>query len=152
MHLFCPLRKKWVVALPEEKIRQALIKKMTESLGYPLNYLALEKSLNGLPHLQFSSALPKRRADLIVFSQGTGPNFSLYPLLLIECKATSLTNKVLRQLVGYNRFIGAHFIAAINEMQSIIGHFEEKNKNYVFSEGLPSYPLLIEKAQLKKSI
>ena len=145
MQLFCPLRKKWVAALPEEKIRQALIKKMIDSLDYPLHCLALEKGLNQLPHLQFNSALPKRRADLIVFSRDAAP------LLLIECKATPLNNKVLRQLVGYNQFIGAHFIAAINQMKAILGHFDEKSKNYIFSEGLPSYPLLIEKAQNKNS-
>ena len=50
--LFCPLRKIWVAALPEEKIRQALIQKMTQHLGYPLGNIALEKSLDQLPHLQ----------------------------------------------------------------------------------------------------
>ncbi len=113
--LFCPIRKVWVASLPEERVRQALIQEMTLRLGYPLENFALEKSLNQLPHLKGNAHLPKRRTDLIVFGKGLHSHYPLYPLLLVECKSIPLTSKTLRQIVGYNQFAGAYFIAAVNQ-------------------------------------
>ncbi len=147
--LFCPLRKIWVAALPEERIRQGLIQEMTQKLGYPLGSLALEKNLNQLPHLKTQVSLPKRRADLIVFAKNLHPQHVFYPLLLIECKAVSLTNKVLRQIIGYNQFVGAHFIAAVNQHHSYLGWYHDDYKDFRFQEGLLSYEILLKQVRLK---
>lgn len=144
--LFCSLRKMWVAALPEEKVRQTLIQKMTQQLGYPLGSLALEKNLNQLPHLQSHPALPKRRADLIVFAKDLHPHHPFYPLLLIECKAVALTDKVLRQIVGYNQFVGAYFIAAVNQSSTYLGCYDYFSQDFRFQEGLLSYESLIKQA------
>lgn len=144
--LFCPLRKIWVAALPEEKIRQALIQEMTQRLGYPLRSLALEKSLSQLPHLQAKASLPRRRADLIVFAKDLHPQHPFYPLLLIECKAIPLTDKVLRQIIGYNQFVGAYFIAAVNQTNTYLGWYDAQRQDFCFQEGLLSYDLLLKKA------
>jgi hypothetical protein len=141
--LFCPLRKTWVAALPEEKVRQGLIHEMTQNLGYPLGSLILEKSLNQLPHLQNHSSLPKRRADLIVIAKDIHPQHSFYPLLLIECKAVPLTHKALRQMIGYNQFIGAPFIAAVNQTQSYFGWFQPDKKDFTFQNGFIPSPFLV---------
>jgi hypothetical protein len=145
--LFCPLRKFWVAALPEERIRQALIQTMTQNLGYPLGSLALEKSLDQLPHLQTKTSLPKRRADLIVLAKNLHPQHVFYPLLLVECKAISLTNKVLRQIIGYNQFVRAYFIAAVNQDQSYLGWYHPDYKDFKFKKGLLSYDILLKWAQ-----
>lgn len=146
--LFCPLRKTWVAALPEEKIRQALIHEMTQRLGFPLGSLVLERNLDQLPHLQTkTSPLPRRRADLIVFAQHLHPQHILYPLLLIECKAVPLTDKVLRQIVGYNQFVEACFIAAVNQITSYLGCYDTQYQDYRFQEGLLSYDSLLEGAR-----
>jgi hypothetical protein len=144
--LFCPIRKTWIVALPEEKIRQSLIQEMTQRLGYPLGNLALEKNLDQLPHLKGIRPLPRRRADLIVFAKDLHPNHSLYPLLLVECKAVSLTNKVLRQIVGYNQFVKAFFIAVVNQNMTFLGWYHHQIQDFYFQEGLPAYDLLLKKA------
>jgi hypothetical protein len=143
--LFCPLRKVWVTALPEERVRQSLIQKMTLSLGYPLGNIALEKSLDQLPHLQAITSLPKRRADLIVFAKDLHPQHSLYPLLLVECKAIPFTPKVLRQIVGYNQFVGAPFIAAVNQTHTYLGYYHPRYQDFIFQEGLLPYTVLIER-------
>lgn len=145
--LFCPLRKIWVAALPEEKIRQALIQKMTQHLGYPLGNIALEKSLDQLPHLQARTSLPKRRTDLIVFAKDLHPQYAFYPLLLVECKAVPLTNKVLRQIIGYNQFVGAPFISAVNQTQAYLGLYHPECKDFIFKEGLFSYDFLLKWAR-----
>lgn len=141
--LFCPLRKKWVAALPEEKVRQALIQRMHFELGYPLGTIALEKALNQLPHLQHTSSLPKRRADLIVLARGVHPQHALYPLLLIECKAVPLSEKTLRQIIGYNQFVGAPFIAAVNQAQTLFGWYEQEKGDFAFQERLLPYETLL---------
>lgn len=142
--LFCPLRKIWIAALPEERVRQALIQEMIQNLGYPLGSLVLEKSLDQLPHLQTQTSLPKRRADLIVFAKNLHPHHVFYPLLLVECKAIALTNKTLRQIVGYNQFIGAYFIAVVNQNHSYLGWYHPDYKDFKFQKGLLSYDVLLK--------
>ena len=144
--IFCPLRKIWVAPLPEEKIRQALVQEMTQRLGYPQGNLVLEKNLSQLPHLQFKRSLPRRRADLIVFAKDLHPEHAFYPLLLVECKAVPLTNKVLRQIVGYNQFVGAYFVAAVNQTASYLGWYHPHHQDFCFQEGLLPYDLLLSRA------
>jgi hypothetical protein len=144
--LFCPLRKTWVAALPEERIRQSLIQEMISNLGYPMGNIALEKSLSQLPHIQSKTSLPKRRADLIVFAKELHPHHLLYPLLLVECKATPLNDRVLRQMIGYNQFVGACFIAAVNSHHVYLGCYQADRKDFAFREGLLAYELLLQQA------
>lgn len=102
--LFCRLRKKEVKATPEEIVRQGVIKWLLEEGGYPPGLIAIEYSLP----VPKSSKL-KRRADLLVFLPADFPSFK--PLLLIECKAAALTEESVRQLIGYNVYLKAPFIA-----------------------------------------
>lgn len=140
--LFCPLRKKWIAALPEELIRHSLIKEMTQNLGYPAELLAAEKNLREMPHITNPRhSLPKRRADLIVFAKNIHPQYSLYPLLLVECKAIPLTKKVLHQVLGYNHFVKAYFVAAVNQYSSYLYRIE--NHSVIFHDGLLPYVQLL---------
>lgn len=150
--LFCPVRNCLVSDLPEERVRQALIQEMTLRLGYPVKSLALEKNLNQLPHLQSNPiSLPKRRADLIVFAKDLHPQYPFYPLLLIECKAVPLTDKVLRQLVGYNHFVKAYFIAAVNQNYTYLGFYHPEYKDFKFQKGLLPYEVLLKETQFLSS-
>lgn len=140
--LFCAIRKSWVKALPEEKIRQNLIHFMVNDLGYPPSTLALEKNLNQLPHLQ-TTPLPNRRADLIVLAKNIHPDYPLYPLLLVECKATPLTPKSLRQIFGYHQFVKSFFLAAVNQTDAYTGWYDAQVQDFTFQEGILSYPTLL---------
>jgi hypothetical protein len=145
--LFCPIRKTWVAALPEEKVRQGLILKMTQRFGYPLGSLVLEKNLNQLPHLHAHASLPKRRADLIVLVKDLHPHYPFYPLLLIECKAVPLTHKALRQMIGYNQFVGAPFIAAVNQTQTYFGWYQAEKQDFAFQNDFIPYEVLLKWAR-----
>ena len=147
--LFCLLRRTWVAALPEEQVRQALLQEMIHSLGYPPGYMVLEKGLDQLPHVKKNNSPLKRRADLIVFGKDLHPHHALYPLLLVECKAVSLTDKVLRQLVGYNQFVGAYFIAAVNQVESYLGYYHPIQKDFCFRKGILPYTTLIDEARAR---
>ena len=136
--LYCPIRKQTVAATPEEEVRQSLIQQMSCELNYPTSLLSVEKTLGDLPHIQ-SQNLPKRRADIICFGKSIHSQYDLYPLLLIECKAVALTPKVINQVTGYNRFIGAYFVAVANQQEVRIGWLDPENKSYKFIQGLPNY-------------
>lgn len=113
--IYCAIRTQWVKASPEEKVRQQLLFTMINTLGYPASLIVVEKRLKELPHL--SKALgspPNRRIDILCYAKGLHPNFPLYPLLVIECKAVPLNRAVLRQVGGYNYFIGALYYAIAN--------------------------------------
>lgn len=89
-HLFDPVRKKWVMATPEEWVRQHVIRYFAENLGYPLSHMAVECSLK-LNRLA-------KRADIVVYDH------QFKPAILVECKAPSvkMDTKVLEQVARYN--------------------------------------------------
>lgn len=134
--IFDPIRKKWVEKTPEEQIRQRLIHQMIEKLGYPKSLLAVEKELSKLAKVP-ASEVPKRRADIVVFSKNESGE--LVPLLMIECKSVPLTPQFAQQVIGYNAFIGAPFIALANDTQILTGFYSQEAGIYRFEKGLPSY-------------
>jgi hypothetical protein len=148
--LFDPIRKKWVESEPEEIIRQKLIQTMLGELGYPHSLISVEKELSLLPHLQLESkeGIPKRRADIIVFAKGIHPDFALFPLLMVECKAVPLTPKFASQVVGYNTVVQAPFLTLANGMQVLTGCFDSDVGYFKFKPGLPTYDALIAGTQL----
>ncbi len=149
--LFCPLRKVTVAALPEEKVRQSLVHHMIHTFGYPPSAITLEISLKQLPHLVDQLNLPKRRADVLVLAKGIHPAHPLYPLLLIECKAVPITQQVIRQVVGYNYYLKAPFIAVVNHTQSLFGFYSTEQKDYVFQECFLDYQSLLNTSFVKLS-
>jgi hypothetical protein len=141
--VYCTIRKEWVALLPEEEVRQRLIKLMVEQLGYPISLLVVEKSLKQMPHLSRGERkLPERRADLLCYAPGIHKEHALYPLLLIECKAVKLTSKVISQVLGYNIYLQACFVAIANQEEIKTGWFDPATKQYRFAQGLPAYEVL----------
>lgn len=136
---FCPIRKTAVSELPEEKVRVQLLFDMIERLGYPASMIAVEKELATIPSLKGSRGLPQRRADIICFAKRTDE--SLSPLLLIECKAVNITNRMINQAVGYNHYLKAPFIALVNQHEIRTGWLQQGI--YEFIPFLPTYSQLL---------
>jgi hypothetical protein len=136
---------------PEEKIRQALIVKMTKELGFPSHLLVIEKQLHQLPHLVQvpKQKLASRRVDLLVFAPNIHPHFPLFPLLLIECKAVPLTSTFETQVIGYNDFVKAPFIALCNEHEIKTGRYDEEKGAFSFVNGFYSYDELMAQVSSK---
>lgn len=142
---YCQIRKEWVAATPEESVRQQLLHTMIHSLGFPASGIVLEKSLKQMPHLALVPfKLPSRRADIVFFAKGIHPGFDLYPLLLVECKAIKLDDKVFNQAFGYNHFLQAYFIAVANQDTLKTAWFDPSLRGYRFINGLPSYAQLLD--------
>ncbi|NGX34140.1 MAG: hypothetical protein K1060chlam1_00489 [Candidatus Anoxychlamydiales bacterium] len=143
--IYDPIRKTYVLALPEEKVRQKLIHKMINELDFPKSLIAIEKDLLSLEHLKsadFSSK--KRRADIICFAKDIHPNYLLYPLLMIECKAFKLNQKTIDQVIGYNHVIKAFFVGIANGYEIKIYWYNIREKKYKSVNFLPSYKELIQ--------
>lgn len=139
--IYCPIRKSWVAALPEEIIRQRLISYMVRDLFFPPAYLVVEQGLHQLPHLALKDhkKTPKRRIDLLCYGKDIHPSHSLYPLLIVECKAVPLTDKVLNQVAGYNHFLQSYFIAVANEQEIRTGWYDPQKSSYQFINTLPTF-------------
>lgn len=123
---------------PEEIVRQSLILQMTERLGYPKALLSIEKKLSEV--CRFSGeTLPNRRLDILCFSKK-----ELEPLLMVECKAITLTEKAIEQVIGYNRYVAAKFVCLANMDTILTGHYDRDLGSYRFQKGLPSYQDLMK--------
>ena len=133
---------------PEATVRADLILHMINSLGYPKGLLAVEKEISLLPHCK--GAARGRRADLICFAPGIHRGFSLYPLLLIECKAVPLTEAAFRQLVGYNAAVQAPFFCLVNNSERRLFWGQGGIDSSSFLPFLPSFQELVERCHSLK--
>lgn len=133
------VRKKWLVATPEELVRQKILRYLTEKMGYPSHAIVIEKKLSELPHLQDQN-VPDRRLDILCYESR-----SYRPLLLIECKGIALQEKMLSQVMGYNAYIGAPLICLANEGEFLLG-WSDETRPLPF-EGLPTYQTLCDETR-----
>ena len=105
--IFCEWRHKWVRLTPEEWVRQQLLHRLVEQLGYPSSLIAVEQAISvGEVH---------KRCDAVVYNQ------AMQPLMLIECKAETvpLTQKTLDQALIYNRQLQVPYLILHNGPQTI---------------------------------
>lgn len=104
VYIFDIIRKKYIVATPEEWVRQHFIHFLINHLKYPKALFRIEGSLA-------YNRLQKRSDILIRDREGK-------PWMLIECKSPviKLTQKAFNQIAVYNMTIGATFLAVTNGM------------------------------------
>ena len=119
---------------PEEEVRQKLLQDMKHRLGFPPEMISVERKLSSMPHL-VGLKIPDRRFDIVCFKKY---GEEIRPLLVIECKAVPLTKGVIEQVIGYNYYARAPFIAIANQSQIFTGLYSSK-EGYHFQEGLLSY-------------
>jgi hypothetical protein len=142
--LICPIRKAAVSTLPEECVRVQLLYDLIQKLGFPQSHITVETELSQVPHLREKAhELPLRRADILCFAKGIHPTESLYPLLVIECKSVKLTQKMVNQVVGYNHYLQAHYIALVNAEEIRTGWIDKATGLYHFVPYLPTYEQLM---------
>lgn len=133
--LYDPIRELWVAATPEEKVRQALLLDMVQRLSYPKALLSVEVALATVG----KGSPPARRLDIVSFGRRGA---SLAPLLIVECKeSASLEEKAWQQVLGYNHFVGAPFLAVAHPEGVRIGY--SSPQGLCFLSGLPSYSQLL---------
>lgn len=118
--VYDPIRKSWYKATPEELVRQSVIKSLVLQYHIPESLIIVEKELASLPYLNPAITIPKRRIDILCLKnvQIASGNFDLIPWIMIECKAVPINQKAIRQLVGYNSYLGAQVLGIVNQDSS----------------------------------
>ena len=130
--IFCEWRHRWVRLTPEEWVRQQLLHRLVEQLGFPASLIAVEVSLEN--HQSSITNHKLHRADAVVYDK------QMQPLVLIECKAETvqLTQKTLDQAITYNRKLHVPYLLLHNGIQTIF-----VNGNNINPSGLPRYTDLL---------
>lgn len=137
--LWDPIRCRYVLATPEEEVRQKWIAFMMGSLGYPKGLIAVEKDLDALC-VKRTLSDPNRRIDLLCY---TPHKEGLTPLLIVECKADGSGDDPKSQVLGYNFHIQAPFLCVIQG--DTAETFWNEGGKIASVPFLPSYAQLVEK-------
>ena len=139
--IYDPFRQMWVVATPEEIVRQKLLQKMMQELSYPKELISVERALSDLCIHKGNKKTPSRRVDIVCFAR-KGPSHFI-PLVIIECKEShSLAKEALSQVKGYNAFLGAPFIAVSSPEGETLAYYLEGKEHFL--PYLPPYPALLQ--------
>ena len=111
--IFAPLKNKWLVYKPEEEVRQRYICRLIDSYGFSSEQMDQEIQVNNSKRGQGGS-----RADIIVWKSKedklADPQKS--PIIIVECKAESVTIHEEDYYQGYNyaSWAGADFFVTTN--------------------------------------
>ncbi len=135
----CNVRKRLIVATPEEEVRQSIINFLVNEKGYPIENISIEKPLTHFPNGKGK----KGRADIII------SDYDENTLCIIECKEPNeyFTDNVLDQILKYDEVINSEnlCIAIGNQFLFLM---KEENKLLTLTE-FPSFKTLMENGQVE---
>ncbi len=128
------LRKKWVANTAEEQVRQSFIAYLHKILQVPLLRMSSEV------FLQIGKTGFKKdyRADIVIYD-----DFHEV-LMLVECKrcGQKLNSSVLEQILTYNMYLNAKYIAITNGRESIFCYLDKGRYQYL--KKAPLYSEMLE--------
>ena len=101
--IFAPLKNKWLVMKPEEEVRQKYICRLVDSYGYSLDQMDQEIQVSNSQRGQGAA-----RADIVIWRNKEDKNANKYPLIVVECKAESVTIRKEDYYQGMNYASWAH--------------------------------------------
>lgn len=84
--IYAPLKDRWLVLKPEEEVRQTYIKRLVDSYGYTISQMDQEIQVSNSQRGQGAA-----RADIVVWRSKEDKDANKYPLIVVECKAESVT-------------------------------------------------------------
>jgi hypothetical protein len=127
-HIFDPVRRKNILVLPEEYVRQLIIVWLQKVVGIPTTLMALEKKI------QLQEGY--KRFDVVCY------NRAMEPKILIECKSfdIALTESIARQISIYNQILKCPFLIITNGKESMIYNIDQEGN----IKGLSSVESFIE--------
>lgn len=101
--IFAPLKNKWLVNKPEEEVRQKYICRLVDSYKYSLDQMDQEIQVSNSQRGQGAA-----RADIVVWRSREDKENKKYPLIIVECKAESVTIRKEDYFQGMNYASWAH--------------------------------------------
>lgn len=138
VNIFCPFRRKYVAATPEEYVRQTFLHALVEQFDYPQSLIGVEVPIA-------VGAGVDKRCDAVVYSR------SLQPLMLIEFKApeVAITQTTLDQAAVYNTTVHAPYLILANGKQTVVARIDkqsadgEQTEQIQFLNHIPSWNQLL---------
>lgn len=113
--IYAPLKDKWLVNKPEEQVRQKYICRLVDSYGYSLDQMAQEIQVNNAQRGQGAA-----RADIVIWRSKEEKAKGKNALIVVECKAESVTIHEEDYFQGYNyaSWAGADFFVTTNNKET----------------------------------
>jgi len=109
--IFAPLKNKWLVLTPEERVRQEYIRRLIDNYGFAPEQMEQEIQVNNSHRGQ-----GKARADIVIWKSATDKNDESSAVIVVECKAEHITIREEDYFQGYNyaAWAGADFFVTTN--------------------------------------
>lgn len=113
--IFCPIKNKWLVAKPEEKVRQRYIATLVNEYGYSLDQMDQELKVTNS-----SRGQGKARADIVIWRSKADKDAKKAAFIVVECKAENVKIHVEDYYQGFNYASWAHaeFFVTTNEKET----------------------------------
>lgn len=113
--IYAPLKDKWLVAKPEEKVRQHYITVLVNEYGYNLDQMAQELKVNNS-----SRGQGKASADIVIWKSKADKDLKKAAFIVVECKAENVKVRVEDYYQGFNYASWAHaeFFVTTNEKET----------------------------------
>ena len=109
--IYAPLKDKWLVFKPEEEVRQKYICRLVNNYGFAIEQMTQELQVNNSQRGQGMA-----RADIVVWKNAEDKQNSKSPIIIVECKAESVTIHEEDYFQGYNyaSWAGSDFFVTTN--------------------------------------
>ena len=109
--IFAPLKNKWLVNKPEEEVRQKYICRLVNNYGYSIEQMAQEMQVTNSQRGQGAA-----RADIVIWRNKEDKTGNKYPLVVVECKAETVTihKEDYYQGMNYASWVHADFFVTTN--------------------------------------
>lgn len=109
--IFAPLKDKWLVNKPEEEVRQKYICRLVNSYGYSIEQMAQEMQVTNSQRGKGAA-----RADIVIWRNTQDKSGNKYPLVVVECKAESVSirKEDYYQGMNYASWVHADFFVTTN--------------------------------------
>ncbi len=109
--IYSPIKGKWLVLTPEERVRQEYICRLVNHYGYEIGQMAQEVQVNN-SHRGQGKAL----ADIVVWKSASAKSNEDAATIVVECKAEHITIRDEDYFQGYNyaAWAGADFFVTTN--------------------------------------
>lgn len=109
--IFAPLKNKWLVLTPEERVRQEYICRLIDYYGFAIEQMEQEIQVNNSRRGQ-----GKARADIVIWKSETDKSDESSAVIVVECKAEHITIREEDYFQGYNyaTWAGADFFVTTN--------------------------------------
>lgn len=109
--IFAPLKEKWLIQTPEEKVRQEYICRLVNHYGYSPEQMEQEVKVSNSKRGQ-----GKAQADIIIWKTKEDKRLHKSPIIVVECKAEHITVREEDYFQGFNyaSWAGADFFVTTN--------------------------------------